>query len=281
MPTRPADGLTPRARLRLAANLSLLFTDRPFLERFGAAAAAGFAAVECQFPYDHAPLAIAAELDRHGLHLVLHNLPAGDWAAGERGIACHPDRVAEFRTGIGRALDYARVLRVPQLNVIAGIVPSGVARQAAWDTLADNLRVAAEACADVGIGLRLEPINSLDIPGFLIDTVADGLAMRERVGHPNLRLQFDAYHVARMGQDPVTLWRAHHEAVGHVQWADCPGRHEPGTGGLDFAALAEAMMETGWDGWIGAEYLPSATGPGGTEAGLGWVEVLGLHRGQG
>lgn len=263
---------------RFAANLSMLFTEHPFLDRFERAARAGFGAVEFLFPYAHTPGEVAARLKGNRLQCVLHNLPAGDWAAGERGIACHPDRVQEFRAGIGRALDYAAALEVPQLNVIAGVVPSGVSREAALGTLVDNLGAAAEACAQAGVGLRLEPINSRDIPGFLVDTVAVGLAVLARVGHPVLRLQFDVYHAARMGLDAVAWWRDHHGLVGHVQWADAPGRHEPGTGALDFAALADAMVQTGWDGWIGAEYLPTDTGPGGTEAGLGWIERLGLCR---
>lgn len=278
MPAGYDDRLTARAALRLAANVSLLFADRPLLQRVAAAAAAGFTAVECQFPYEAPATAWAAELQRYGVRLVLHNLPAGDWAAGERGIACHPDRVAEFRAGIARALDYATALAVPQLNVIAGVVPPGVARQVALATLLDNLRVAAEACAAAGIGLRLEPINSLDIPGFLVDTVDTALEVLRRVDHPALQLQFDVYHVARMGGDPVALWRRHHAVVGHVQWADAPGRHEPLTGAIDFAALADAMCETGWTGWIGAEYLPADGAPGGTERGLGWIARLGLHR---
>jgi len=276
--SHPFDRVSPRARLRLAANLSLLYAERPFLERFRAAAACGFTAVECQFPYDHPPAAIAAELRRHGLRLVLHNLPAGDWTAGERGIACHPERVAEFRAGIAQALAYAAALGVPQLNVIAGVPPAGVTREQALDTLVDNLRAAAHACARAGIGLRLEPINSLDIPGFLVDTVEVALAVLARVAHPGLRLQFDAYHVARMGQDPLAVWQRCYPHVGHVQWADCPGRHEPGTGTVDWAALADAMIASGWDGWIGAEYLPADAAAGGTEAGLGWIECLGLRR---
>ena len=142
----------------------------------------------------------------------------------------------------------------------------------------DNLRAAAHACARAGIGLRLEPINSLDIPGFLVDTVEVALAVLARVAHPGLRLQFDAYHVARMGQDPLAVWQRCYPHVGHVQWADCPGRHEPGTGTVDWAALADAMIASGWDGWIGAEYLPADAAAGGTEAGLGWIECLGLRR---
>ncbi|WP_334133944.1 TIM barrel protein [Tepidimonas sp.] len=261
---------------QIAANVSLLFAERPLPARLAAAAAAGFAAVECQFPYAQPAQTLAALCHRLGLSWVLHNLPAGDWAAGERGIACHPQRVAEFRAGIGPALAYARALGAPQVNVIAGIRPADVSHWRACQTLVDNLCVAAEACAQAGVGLRLEAINSRDIPGFLVDTVDVALEIIGRVGWDGLRLQFDAYHVARMGQDPVQRWRECAPHVGHVQWADCPGRHEPGCGAIDFVGLWAAMQASGWTGWVGAEYVPADQTPGGTERGLGWIGALGL-----
>ncbi|TSE31866.1 hydroxypyruvate isomerase family protein [Tepidimonas charontis] len=273
----PRRGVRPAARWGLAANISLLFAERPLLQRLDAAAA-GFVAVECQFPYAVPAQALADRCAQLGLRWVLHNLPAGDWAAGERGIACHPQRVAEFRAGIGPALDYACTLQAPQVNVIAGGVPAGVTRTQALSTLVDNLRAAAEACARFGIGLRLEAINSVDIPGFLVDRVEVAWEVIERVGWDGLRLQFDAYHVARMGQDPVPCWRQCHARVGHVQWADCPGRHEPGSAAVDFSGLLAAMDESRWSGWVGAEYVPADPAPGGTERGLGWIEALGLGR---
>lgn len=251
---------------RFAANLTLLFADLPFLARFEAAAAAGFEAVECQFPYAEPAGVIRDELNAHGLCLVLHNLPAGDWAAGERGVGCHPDRVEEFRAGVERALAYAEALDCPALNCLAGRLPPGVTESSARATLAANLAFAAEATASVGRTLLVEPINGHDVPGFFLRRTADAAAVIQEVGAPNLRLQLDLYHAAREGEDPVATIDRFGALIGHVQIADVPGRHEPGTGSLDFPAAFAALDRAGYAGWVGCEYNPR----GATVDGLVW-----------
>ncbi len=251
----------------LAANLSLLFTERPFLERFGAAASAGFTAVEVQFPYAWPVESIREQLQRHNLSLALHNLPAGDWATGERGIACHPDRVTEFEAGLTEAIRYATALGCPLLNCLAGIPPEGVDRATALATLGRNLRVAARQAAEAGLTLLVEPINTQDVPGFLLATVADVMQIRHGAGLDGVSLQLDIYHVVRMQQDPVALLARYGGLVRHVQIADAPGRHEPGTGAIDFEALLAALATANYQGRIGCEYNPI----GRTEDGLGWM----------
>lgn len=216
--------------LRFAANLSLLFTEYPFLERFAAAARAGFQAVECQFPYDWPAPEIAEAMAASGVEMVLHNLPAGNWAAGEQGIACHPDRIEEFRSGVGRALEYARALHCPRLNCLAGIVPPGVSRDAAHATLVDNLRFAARALALEGRQLLVEPINTYDIPGFLVARSSDAAALLDEVAEANLAIQYDIYHAQRMDGELAATFDRLRPRIGHLQIADNPGRHEPGTG---------------------------------------------------
>jgi hydroxypyruvate isomerase len=255
---------------RFAANLSLLFTEHDFLERFGAAARAGFGAVECQFPYDWPCDAVAAARAEAGLPLVLHNLPAGDWGAGERGIACHPERVAEFRDGVGRAIDYARALGCPQLNCLAGIAPAGVEPARVRQTFVDNLRFAAAALADAGLRLLVEPINTFDIPGFYLNRSDQALALIDAVGSDNLFLQFDLYHAQRMEGELAGTLSRHLARIGHIQLADNPGRHEPGSGEIRFPFLFDHLDALGYTGWVGCEYLPAA----GTEAGLGWMRGL-------
>jgi hydroxypyruvate isomerase len=244
----------------------MLFTEVPFLERFGRAARAGFQAVECQFPYEATPEQIRAELDAHHLSMVLHNLPAGDWAAGERGIACHPDRVDEFRAGVGRAITYARALGVPNINCLAGIAPAGVPLGLARQTLVDNLRFAAAQLQAVGIALLIEPINTYDIPGFFISTTAQALALMDEVGSDNLYVQYDLYHMQRMEGELAGTLQRHLGRIGHVQIADNPGRHEPGTGEINYPFVFAHLDRIGYDGWVGCEYKPATT----TEAGLGW-----------
>lgn len=251
---------------RFAANLSMLFTERPFLDRFAAAAAAGFRAVECQFPYDWPAEAVRARLDAGALSLVLHNLPAGDWAAGERGIACLPGREAEFRAGVARGIAYARALGTPRLNCLAGLAPAGADAGLLRRTMVANLRHAAAALAEAGLELLVEPINTHDMPGFWLNRWAQALELIDEVGAPNLKLQFDAYHVAAMGDAPIPALSACYGRVGHIQIADHPGRHEPGSGTLGCAALFAHIDALGYDGHVGAEYRPAT----GTEAGLGW-----------
>lgn len=260
--------------LRFAANVSMLFTDAPFLARLERAARAGFTAVECQFPYDVAPQVLKHELDAHGLTLVLHNLPPGNWDAGERGIACHPDRRDEFRAAVQRGLEYATALGCPRVNCLAGLAPAGVDLAQAHDTLAGNLAYAAEQASAAGVTLLLEPINTGDMPGYLVSTAAAARTVMRAVNSPHLRLQFDAYHAQVMDGDAVATLSANLEAIGHVQVADAPGRHEPGTGTIDFPALFALLDEAHYSGWIGCEYRPA----GRTEDGLQWMRHAGHGR---
>ncbi len=252
---------------RFAANLTMLFNEVEFLERFAAAALAGFRGVEYLFPYDYDKAELADHLARHGLSQVLHNLPAGDWAAGDRGIACLPDRVGEFQDGVGRALDYALILGCPRLNCLAGIAPEGADPEALEHTFIDNLKFAAKELEKANIMLLTEPINTRDIPGFYLNRSAQALSIIEAVGAANLRLQYDVYHMQIMEGDLAPTIERHRDAIGHMQVADTPGRHEPGTGEINYAFLFDFIDASGYDGWIGCEYKPRTT----TEAGLGWL----------
>lgn len=253
---------------RFSANLSMLFTEQPFLQRLAAARAAGFAAVEFQFPYDWPAEALAQALTQAGVTAVLHNLPAGDWAGGDRGIAADPGRVAEFRAGVPQALAYARVLGVPRLNLLAGRVPAGVSAGLARETLLENIRFAARALAAEGRTLLIEPINTHDVPGFCVHRSDQALALIAEAGEPNVQLQYDLYHAQRMEGDlAATLARALPQ-IGHIQFADNPGRHQPGTGELNFGFLFAELDRLGYAGHVGAEYLPL----GSTESSLdGWA----------
>ncbi len=255
---------------RFAANLSMLFTEVPFLERFERAAAAGFRAVEFLFPYAWPAARIREQLDRHGLQLVLHNLPAGDWEAGERGIACLPERVDEFRAGVATALQYAAVLGVGQLNCLAGKAPAGVDPARLRATLVDNLRFAAAALDKAGLKLLVEPINTFDIPGFLVHRTQQALELLDEVGAANAFVQYDIYHAQRMEGELAATLQRHLARIAHVQLADNPGRNEPGTGEINYPFLFAHLDRLGYQGWIGCEYRPAA----GTEAGLGWLAAL-------
>lgn len=255
---------------RFAANLTLLFDDAPFLDRFERAARAGFEAVEFQLPYAHPAAAIRERLDRHGLACVLHNLPAGDWDAGERGIACLPGREAEFRDGVARAIDYARALGVPRLNCLAGLAPAGVAPARLHEVFVANLRFAATALRAEGLALLVEPINTHDMPGFFLSRTAQALAVIDEVGADNLFVQYDCYHAQRMEGELVGTLRRHLARIGHVQVADNPGRHEPGSGEIAYRFVFDELDRLGYAGWVGCEYRPR----GRTEDGLGWIDAL-------
>lgn len=255
---------------RFAANLTMLFTDRPFLDRFAAARAAGFSAVEYLFPYDYQKEELAARLRAHGLKQVLHNLPAGDWAAGERGIACHPNRVDEFRAGVDRAITYANALDCGQLNCLAGKLPAGVSREKAHETLAANLRYAADTLRTAGIRLLIEPINTYDIPGFFLHGTEQAIALIEEVASDNLLLQYDVYHAQRSEGELAATLQRHLARIGHIQVADNPGRNEPGTGEIHYPFLFRQLDALGWKGYVGCEYKPR----GGTVEGLGWMREM-------
>jgi hydroxypyruvate isomerase len=255
---------------KFAANLSMLYTEQSFIERFAAAAADGFRAVEYVSPYEEAPEGIAAVLARHDLQQALFNLPAGNWSAGERGIACLPDRVVEFQASVATAIEYADALGCRKVNCLAGIAPAGMELDVAEATLVDNLRYAAGRLADAGISLVLEPINTRDIPGYFLTTTDQAERIMDRVGHSNLLIQYDFYHMQIMQGDLVSTFERLQSKIGHVQIADNPGRHEPGTGEINHDFIFRRLDELGYDGWVGCEYKPAA----GTSAGLGWLKML-------
>jgi hydroxypyruvate isomerase len=253
-----------------AANLTMLFTELPFLERFAAAAQANFKAVEFLFPYDFALEDIEQRLTVNGLKLVLHNLPAGNWEAGERGIACLPDRVEEFRAGVATGIRYAKGLGVQQLNCLAGKAPAGVDSQVLKETLVSNLRYAADQLKAAGLRLLIEPINTYDIPGFYLNKTLQALEILDQVGADNAFLQYDIYHAQRMEGELTATITQHLARIGHIQIADNPGRHEPGSGEINYVWLLKQLDVMGYQGWIGCEYKPATT----TLAGLGWRKQI-------
>lgn len=252
---------------RFAANLTMLFNEVDFIDRFRAAAEAGFQAVEFLFPYAHASEEIAARLRAHRLECVLHNLPAGNWEAGERGIACHPDRITEFEASVVRALHYATGLGVKQVNCLAGIVPAGVSPQAAHGTFVRNLCYAAAALKAAGIRVLIEPINSFDIPGFFLTHSQQAIDIIAETGSDNVYLQYDIYHMQRMEGELANTIKRFLPKIAHLQLADNPGRHEPGTGEINYGYLFATLDAIGYAGWIGCEYKPATT----TQAGLSWM----------
>ena len=257
---------------KLAANLTMLFNEVPFLDRFEAAAGAGFSAVEFLFPYAYEVKDLVQRLQDNKLELVLHNLPAGNWEAGERGIACHPNRVDEFREGVRTAINYAKALGVKQLNCLVGIVPPGVSQDVAHRTVVGNLKFAADALKAEGIRLLIEPINTFDIPGFFLSRTSQAARIIEETGSDNLFIQYDIYHMQRMEGELSATVKAYLPLIRHVQLADNPGRNEPGTGEINYRYLFGQLKALGYDGWIGCEYKPRGT----TLAGLDWRAAHGL-----
>lgn len=255
---------------RFAANLTMLFGEKPFLDRFAAAKAAGFAGVEYLFPYEFEKADLRERLDEHGLTQVLHNLPAGNWAAGERGIAILPDRVDEFRDGVARGIDYAKALDCRQLNCLVGIAPSDADPYELNDVLIDNLRFAADALARHKIRLLVEPINTIDIPGFFLSKTEQAAQLIADVRSSNLFIQYDIYHMQVMEGDIARSLQKHFGRIAHVQLADNPGRNEPGTGEINYPFLFRHLDALGYRGWVGCEYKPRTT----TVDGLGWQAAL-------
>ena len=253
---------------RFAANLTMLFNEVPFLERFALAKTAGFKAVEFLFPYAYSKEEIKSALDNNALKLVLHNLPAGDWDAGERGIACHPDRVNEFRSGVAKAIEYATYLNVGQLNCLAGKAPAGVDAKLLHDTFVSNLQYAASELKKAGLKLLIEPINTFDIPGFYLSKTEQGIAILDAVGADNAFLQYDIYHAQRMEGELANTIQKHLSRIAHIQLADNPGRNEPGTGEIHYDYLFGLLDRLGYAGYIGCEYKPLKS----TAAGLGWMD---------
>lgn len=253
---------------RFAANLSMLFTEVDFLDRFARARAAGFRGVEYLFPYEYPAEQLRQQLDDNQLTQILFNLPPGDWDAGERGIACLPDRVEEFRAGVDMAIAYAQVLGCKQVNCLAGLKPATVGDDTAWQTLVANVSYAAEKLAAEGITLCLEAINSrVDMPGFMLDTSGRVLALIEEVDADNVRLQYDLYHMQIMEGDLIRSMECLKPWIAHIQFADNPGRHQPGTGEINFSNVFAAIDQMGYEGWVSAEYRPS----GETDDSLSWL----------
>jgi hydroxypyruvate isomerase len=257
---------------RLAANLTMLFNEYPFMDRFEAAARAGFRGVEFLSPYSFHIDQLADKLALYQLELVLHNLPSGDWDAGERGIACHPDRVSEFREGVDEAILYARGLGVKQVNCLLGITPPGVHREQAHETAVSNLGYAAAKLKDAGIRLLIEPINTFDIPGFFLSRTAQAAKLIRDTGSDNVFIQYDIYHMQRMEGELINTLQANLPLIRHVQLADNPGRFEPGTGEINYRVVLSRLDAMGYDGWVGCEYKPRA----GTLEGLAWRAEHGL-----
>jgi len=255
---------------KFSANLSFLYPDLPFLDRFAAAAADGFKAVEYAVPYVASPEVLTEKLAEYGLEQALFNLPAGDWDGGERGIACHPDRLDEFRAGIGTAIRYAEALGCTKVNCLAGIRPDKVTTSALDKAMAHNLRYAAARLADAGILLVIEPINRRDIPDFHLSTTGHAERLLDAVGSDNLRIQYDFYHMQIVQGDLVPTFERLHHRIGHVQIADTPGRFEPGTGEINYRFVLSELDRLGYDGWVGCEYKPSS----GTGAATGWMNSL-------
>jgi hydroxypyruvate isomerase len=255
---------------QFAANLTMLFNEVPFLDRFERAAQAGFTAVEFLFPYAWPASEIRARLDANKLKLVLHNVPPGNWDAGERGIGCHPDRVDEFRAGVAKAIEYAGVLGVHQLNCLSGKVLPGVDPALLRSTLVANLRYAAAEFKRAGLRLLIEPINTNDIPGFYLNYTTQAIDILDEVGADNAYVQYDIYHAQRMEGELAATLSKHLARIGHIQIADNPGRNEPGTGEINYAFLFAHLDKIGYCGWVGCEYKPAGV----TEAGLGWRQRL-------
>ena len=254
---------------RLAADLTMLFTDLPFLDRFDAAAEAGFKAVECVAPYVEPASAIAQRLETLGLTMALFNMPPGDWAAGERGFGADPSRTADFAASIEVALDYARATGCKTLHLMAGKIATGADRAAWTRTLVENVQRAADAVAGDGITLVLEPINTrVDIPGYFYDTSAQAMSVIEAADRANVKLLYDIYHMQIMEGDLARTLERLMPRIGHVQLADNPGRNEPGTGEINYPWLLSRLDALGYAGWVGCEYKPA----GDTKAGLGWAQ---------
>ena len=249
---------------RFAANITMMFTEVPFLDRFAAAAAAGFGAVEFLFPYDHPAAEIRDRVDAAGIAVALFNMPPGDWSAGERGLAVFPDRAEEFTTGLATALQYARDIDVPHLHMMAGLgaASDGVARR----RYLDALREASDVAGVAGLDVLIEPLNRRDMPGYFLDSFDLAAELINELDRPNVRLQYDIYHRQILHGDVLRSLEAMMPIIGHIQIASVPARHEPGTGELDDDRIFQTLDGLGYTGWVGCEYRPHDT----TLEGLGW-----------
>ena len=253
---------------KFAANLTMLYNEVDFLERFKAASEAGFKGVEFLFPYAYPKEQLREQLDQHGLSQILHNLPAGDWAKGERGIAIFPERIGEFQDGVGQAIEYAKALGCKQLNCLAGIAPAGSDPDILRETFVANLRFASQQLEAQGIKLLVEAINTFDIPGFYLSRTQQTLDLIETCGCDNIYYQYDIYHMQRMEGELAATIKKNLPRIAHMQLADNPGRNEPGSGEINYPYLFDFIDALGYEGWIGCEYKPAAT----TSAGLSWLK---------
>jgi hydroxypyruvate isomerase len=254
-----------------AANLTMLFQEEPFLQRFKAARDSGFSYVEYLFPYEYSCEELKHALDNNGLQQVLFNLPPGDWSKGERGIACLPDRTIEFREGVRQAINYANYLNVPRLNCLAGLRSEAFSETEMWETLVGNLKYAASELEKSNIELVFEAINSrVDMPGFFIDTLSRSRKLLDDVDHNNLGMQFDIYHMQIMHGDIIRNLEQNLDVIKHIQFADNPGRHEPGSGELNFEKIFAWLDKSSYDGYVSAEYVPESD----TDRSLAWLQTF-------
>jgi len=254
---------------KFCANLSMMFNEVDFLDRFAAAAKAGFRAVEFLFPYAYPRNQLVEIMNKANVEVVLFNMPPGDWNAGDRGIACDPNRMGEFQEGVGKAIEYTEALKCRQVHAMAGIKPRGVNDDKMREVYVANLQFAARAVAKHGLTLLIEAINTRDIPAFYLNYSRQAFDVMHYVAEPNLRFQYDIYHMQIMEGDLAPTIEKHIASIGHMQLADTPGRHEPGTGEINYGFLFKHIDKVGYEGWIGCEYRPAAT----TEAGLGWLRL--------
>ncbi|MDI1302479.1 MAG: TIM barrel protein [bacterium] len=251
--------------LKFSANLSMLFTDRPLMERFAAAHAAGFSAVEIQFPYELDIPRLEKQLQDNALELVLINAGAGDLMSGGDGLACVPGKEAEFRAAVTTALEYAVPLNIPAINILSGRQPAGTSRESCMAVLLENLHYATAACKAAGVKTLVEAINIFDMPRFLVHSLHDLNFLCDQVN--GVQMQFDCYHVSRMGEDVLMALRNHLAQTGHIQFADNPGRHEPGSGHIEYEQIFSFLQTSAYAGWCGAEYRPATS----TENSLAWL----------
>ncbi|MBI5301808.1 MAG: hydroxypyruvate isomerase [Chloroflexi bacterium] len=256
---------------KFAANLTMLYTDSPFLERFERAKASGFHFIEYLFPYEHDLAALTRALEKNALTQVLFNLPAGNWGAGERGIAALPDRIAEFQQSVARALEVARVLKVKQLNCLVGKRDEKIPREDQTRVMIENLRYAAHALGEQGILLVIEMLNPFDVPNFMLASPRAAFEAQDAVASPNLKIQYDVYHAQRAEGELANTFQKNLARIAHVQIADNPGRHQPGTGEINYRYLFNFMDQVGYTGYVGLEYIPDGT----TEQSLNWVNEYG------
>lgn len=253
--------------LRFAANITTLYPDVPFLERFARARSSGFRYVECQFPYAYSVAELQEQLQENELELVLFNLPPGDWQRGDRGLAIDPKRREEFRESVAIALRYAVALRCPRLHCMAGILPNGLGQEEAYAALEENIRYAAAEAEKYGITILLEPINQMDMPGYYMSSLSLAERLITDCNLPHVRLQFDFYHMQRMQGELLNSYMRVLPLIGHIQVADNPGRHQPGTGEINYLKIFEHLQATGYEGFIGCEYNPL----GETDDSLHWL----------